>query len=107
MRNGTGRQRKTSRRRSVTCTSYFLLLQASLAAAFNADWSSSRRHAGAVEQAIAAVNPRSDHPNKQAIHPYIHPSIHPSIIHKVKSFATAFVLLPCYKIRKMGQMINQ
>jgi len=56
--------------------SYFLLLQASLAAAFNADWIPPRRHAGAVEQAIAAVHPRSDHPS---IHPSIHTSIHPFI----------------------------
>src|SRR6218665_231312 len=57
MRNGTGSQWRTSRRRGVTW-SYFLLLQMSLAAALSTDWSPSRRHAG--EQAVAAVHPRSD-----------------------------------------------
>src|SRR6218665_1832228 len=46
MRNGTGSQWRTSRRRGVTW-SYFLLLQMSLAAALSTDWSPSRRHAGA------------------------------------------------------------
>src|SRR6218665_665979 len=57
MRNGTGSQWRTSRRRGVTW-SYFLLLQMSLAAALSTDWSPSRRRAG--EQAVAAVHPRSD-----------------------------------------------
>src|SRR6218665_3394373 len=46
MRNGTGSQRRTSRRSGVTW-SYFLLLQMSLAAALSTGWSPSRRHAGA------------------------------------------------------------
>jgi len=56
MRNGTGSQWRTSRIGMMW--SYFLLLQISLAAALSTDWSPSRRHAG--EQAVAAVNPRSD-----------------------------------------------
>src|SRR6218665_3586760 len=59
MRNGTGNQWRTSRRSGVTW-SYFLLLQMSLAAALRTDWSPSRRHAGAGEQAVVAVRPRSD-----------------------------------------------
>src|SRR6218665_3504318 len=57
MRNGTGNQWRTSRRRGVTW-SYFLLLQMSLAAAFSTDWSPSRRHAGSP--AVVAVLLRSD-----------------------------------------------
>src|SRR6218665_3875222 len=57
MRNGTGNQWRTSRRRGVMW-SYFLLLQMSLAAALSTDWSPSRRRAG--ELAVVAVHPRSD-----------------------------------------------
>src|SRR6218665_3723871 len=57
MRNGTGNQWRTSRRRGVMW-SYFLLLQMSLAAALSTDWSPSRRRAG--KQAVVAVHPRSD-----------------------------------------------
>src|SRR6218665_312890 len=63
MRNGTGSQWRTSRRRGVTW-SYFLLLQMSLAAAFSTDWSPSRRaekaRRRAGEQAVVAGHPRSD-----------------------------------------------
>src|SRR6218665_2066679 len=45
MRNGTGSQWRTSRRRGVTW-SYFLLLQMSLAAALSTDWSPSRLESG-------------------------------------------------------------
>src|SRR6218665_12827 len=57
MRNGTGSQWRTSRRRGVIW-SYFLLLQMSLAAAFSTDWSPCRRHAGAL--AVVAIHPQSD-----------------------------------------------
>src|SRR6218665_149875 len=59
MRNGTGNQWRTSRRRGVTW-SYFLLLQMSLAAALSRLEAIQKARRRAGEQAFVAGHPRSD-----------------------------------------------